>query len=189
MPGWARLRAAIPALILVVSGILDFSGGSTAVANPVPDTVDSVDAGAVLYQANCARCHGVDALGGGVDAGTTQIPPPNLRSGHLDQHTDADIYLWMSEGLPGGMPAWSGTLTETDRWNLVNYLRAINGRGPSPAPSASSSTGRAPEVAGLAVSGAVGSMLLGLLGVSLGRSRWRRPSRRDHETGRDRRDE
>ena len=56
-------------------------------------------------------------------------------------------------GLPGGMPAWSGTLTETDRWNLVNYLRAINGRGPSPAPSASSSTGRAPELAGLAVSG------------------------------------
>ena len=87
------------------------------------------------------------------------------------------------------MPAWSGTLTETDRWNLVNYLRAIDGRGPSPAPSASSSTGRAPEVAGLAVSGAVGSMLLGWLGVSLGRSRWRRPSRRDHETGRDRGDE
>ena len=33
------------------------------------------------------------------------------------------------------MPAWGATLTETDRWNLVNYLRSINGSGPAPAPS------------------------------------------------------
>ena len=28
------------------------------------------------------------------------------------------------------MPAWADQLSETDRWNLVNYLRAINGRAP-----------------------------------------------------------
>jgi mono/diheme cytochrome c family protein len=121
----------------------------------------------VLYQANCARCHGVDALGGGVDAATTQVTPPNLRSGHLDQHSDADVYLWISDGLPGGMPAWSGTLSETDRWNLVNYLRAINGRGPSPATSVAA-TNRNPELAGLAVAGTLASLLLGWLGIGLG---------------------
>ena len=189
-PGWAtgaRIGAVLTGLaggVLLLAVVLD-PGGTTGgpLANPVPDTVSSVDAGAVLYQANCARCHGVDGLGGGVDAGTTEVAPPNLRSGHLNQHSDADIYIWISSGLPGGMPAWSGTLSETDRWNLVNYLRAIDGRGPSPAPSAASTNGRAPELAGLAVSGTVGSMLLGLLGLSVCRSRWRGPSRRNHESG------
>ena len=55
-------------------------------------------------------------------------------SGHLNQHTDGDIYYWISTGLPGGMPAWDPTLSDTDRWNLVNYLRSINGHGPAAPP-------------------------------------------------------
>ncbi len=144
---------------------------SDSLVNPIPDTVDSVDAGAALYQANCARCHGVDGLGGGPDAGTTQFPPANLRSGHLLQHSDADIYTWITDGIQGGMPAWSGTLTETDRWNLVNYLRAIDGRGPSPAPSAASAPAAdgPPAAAGIGFAGVVGLALLGWLGVGLRR--------------------
>jgi mono/diheme cytochrome c family protein len=208
-PRWAsraRLAAiatAIPGLVLVLAGLLDLTGGSTAgpLTNPVPDTVSSVDRGAVVYEATCARCHGVDGLGGGVDAGTTQVRPPNLRSGHLNQHTDADIYQWISDGLPGGMPAWSGTLSETDRWNLVNYLRSINGRGPTAEPSvgpsgsaavsgpgggpgaAASSTGAGepPETAGLAVAGMLASVWVGWLAFGfgrLGRARRRRSGRR-----------
>ena len=177
--------------------MLDTGGGAATgvVTNPVADTVTSVDRGAVVYDASCARCHGVDALGGGVDSGTTQIRPPNLRSGHLNQHTDADIYRWISNGLTGGMPAWSGTLSETDRWNLVNYLRSINGKGPAVGPSPSisgSGSGAAPlgqgfvlrggqqQAAGLAVAGGIGSVLLGWLAFGfgrLGRSRRRRPGR------------
>ena len=143
-PGRASLArvvgslAGIAGLVLVVAAFLGPSSGSgPALVNPVPNTVTSVDAGATLYQADCARCHGVDALGGGIDAGTTQVTPPNLRSGHLNLHSDGDIYTWISDGLPGGMPAWSGVIPETERWNLVNYLRSLNGRGPSPQPSAS----------------------------------------------------
>jgi hypothetical protein len=35
------------------------------------------------------------------------------------------------------MPAWGSQLSETDRWHLVNYLRSINGQGPTANPSAS----------------------------------------------------
>lgn len=142
-PGRASLArvvgslAGIAGLVLVVAAFLGPSSGGPVPVNPVPNTVTSVDAGATLYQADCARCHGVDALGGGVDAGTTQVTPPSLRSGHLNLHSDGDIYTWISDGLPGGMPAWSGVIPETERWNLVNYLRSLNGRGPSPQPSAS----------------------------------------------------
>jgi mono/diheme cytochrome c family protein len=162
-------------LLAAALGPADTGGG---LVNPIPDTVESVDAGAALYQANCARCHGVDGLGGGPDAGTTQFPPANLRSGHLLQHSDADIYTWISSGIAGGMPAWSGTLSETDRWNLVNYLRAIDGRGPSPAPSAAGP----PAAAGVSLAGVAGLSLLGWLGLGLRRGsiarRQARPGRR-----------
>lgn len=100
--------------------------------NPVKRTVDSIAAGAGLYQANCAACHGVDAHGGGALSGSTAVRPPSLVAGHMNSHTDGDIFYWLTNGLPGGMPGWASTLSETDRWNLVNYLRSLNGQGAVP---------------------------------------------------------
>jgi mono/diheme cytochrome c family protein len=120
----------------------DATPGSS-VQNPIPDTVTSATKGQELYLANCAACHGVDARGGGPLAGTTQIRPPSLVSGHLSQHTDGDVFYWITNGLPGGMPAWATKLSDTDRWNLVNYLRSINGRGPA-IPPASAPVASAP---------------------------------------------
>jgi mono/diheme cytochrome c family protein len=111
---------------------INVAGGQTPMSrtpNPVADQVTSVDAGYRLYQANCAACHGVDGTGGGPLAGTTSVIPPSLKA-HLTQHTDGDLFYWISNGLPGGMPAWAAKLSETDRWNLVNFLRSINGQGP-----------------------------------------------------------
>jgi hypothetical protein len=73
----------------------------------------------------------VDARGGGPQAGTTAVRPPSLVSGHLSQHPDGDIYYWITNGLPGGMPVWGTKLTDTERWDLVNYLRSINGGTPT----------------------------------------------------------
>lgn len=69
------------------------------------------------------------------------------------------------------MPAWSSQLSDTDRWNLVNYLRSVDGRGPSPAPSAVVAP---PALAGIGLGGTIAAALLGWLGVGLRRSR--RPS-------------
>jgi mono/diheme cytochrome c family protein len=124
--------------VLVLGAVFADATPASGLSNPIPNTVTSTTAGQNLYLANCAACHGVDARGGGPQAGTTQVRPPSLVSGHLNQHKDGDIFYWISNGLAGGMPAWASTLTETDRWNLVNYLRSINGRGPSPAPPSGS---------------------------------------------------
>lgn len=142
---WPRVDnyLALARTALIVIGIalvgLTASGGQTPMSstpNPVPSTVTSVNAGYRLYQANCAACHGVDGNGGGPLVGTTQVTPPSLRA-HLSQHTDGDLFYWISKGLPGGMPAWESQLSESDRWNLVNFLRSINGQGPTANPSAS----------------------------------------------------
>jgi mono/diheme cytochrome c family protein len=133
-----RTAAFIGGIALVAYGA---SGSQTPMSNtpnPVPSQVTSVNAGYRLYQANCAACHGVDGNGGGPLAGTTEVQPPSLRA-HLSDHSDGDLFYWISNGLPGGMPAWSDRLSETERWHLVNYLRSLNGQAPTPDGSASGS--------------------------------------------------
>ncbi|HEY7522577.1 MAG TPA: cytochrome c [Candidatus Limnocylindrales bacterium] len=176
-PGSAGALALARSVTLIAGVTLvavSVSGGQTPMSgapNPVPNTVSSVDAGARLYQANCAACHGVAGEGGGPLAGTTPVRPPSLKA-HLGQHTDGDLFYWISNGLPGGMPSWSDTLTETDRWNLVNFLRELN----RPGASASSTTTIDPSdrVAWILPAGFV-TLLAGWMAFGLRRDRRRRP--------------
>jgi mono/diheme cytochrome c family protein len=174
----ALLRTAAIVIGIALVG-LTASGGQTPMSNtpnPVPAQVTSVDRGYDLYQANCAKCHGIDGNGGGPLSGTTPVTPPSLKA-HLSQHTDGDLYYWISKGLPGGMPAWESQLSETDRWNLVNYLRSINGQGPTANPSASTSA--AVRIAALFPVG-FGTFV----GVWLAAGARRARSRRTHPSGR-----
>ena len=185
----AAVAAGVPGLVLLLAGVLKPDRRLVGWAGDQPDRRHRQlgRSGAVVYQAPCPLPRR-GRSGGGTDAGTTQIRPPNLRSGHLNQHTDADIYRWISNGLTGGMPAWAGSLSETDRWNLVNYLRSINGhpraarrrpggrthRGRShfASPSAAASTttrAEPPEAAGLVIAGGLGSVLLGWMAFGFGR--------------------
>ena len=66
------LPIAIARNALLVVGIvlvaIDLAGTQTPMsrtANPVAFAGQSVEAGRVVYTANCAACHGVDARGGG----------------------------------------------------------------------------------------------------------------------------
>jgi len=118
----------------IIGGIaliaLSFAAGETPMSgtpNPIPGTVVSVQAGAELYKANCAACHGVDAKGGGPLAGTTQVPPPSLVD-HAAAHPDGDLFYWIKTGRPGGMPSFATQLSDEQIWDLVNYLRSIERR-------------------------------------------------------------
>jgi mono/diheme cytochrome c family protein len=48
--------------VLVLSGVFADATPGSDVANPVPFTVSSVDAGRNLYLASCAACHGAVSL-------------------------------------------------------------------------------------------------------------------------------
>ena len=114
-------------LALAIYALVGQPGAETAgnAGDPVPASEDSISAGAQLFEANCAACHGADARGGGPQAGSTPVRPPSLVSGHSGEHSDTELFTVISEGLPGGMPAWSDRLSETERWHLVNYLRSL----------------------------------------------------------------
>jgi mono/diheme cytochrome c family protein len=53
------------------------------------------------------------------------IPSPGSLSGPVQDMTDGALAHRIAVGSAGTrMPAFAATLSETDRWDLVNYLRS-----------------------------------------------------------------
>jgi copper transport protein len=100
---------------------------TTSQANPIAPNSQSIAAGKVVYLKNCARCHGVSGKGDGPDGLPLNPRPADLtKHGVPGVHTDAQLFDWITNGLPGTrMPAWKDKLSDTDRWNLVNYIRYL----------------------------------------------------------------
>src|SRR5438132_5743785 len=93
----------------------------------VPYQAGAIAAGAALYQANCAGCHGPRGAGDGPDGRGLPRPPADLRAPHTAQHTAGDLFWWISHGIPeSGMPGFVSRLGEEQCWELINYLRALS---------------------------------------------------------------
>ncbi len=87
--------------------------------------------GAALYPQHCAVCHGADGRGDGPAAKSLAWPPADLTAPHLWAHSDGELIWWLSHGIEapeGGlaMPGFAGVLSERDRWDLIDYIRAHN---------------------------------------------------------------
>ena len=105
-----------------------------AAVNPLVDDPASVPAGEDLYRANCASCHGTTGAGDGPGAGDLARPPGDL--GEVVPHRlDGELAWIIGAGVAGTqMPAFGSTLLETERWELVSFLRS---QWPYEAPRAS----------------------------------------------------
>lgn len=85
--------------------------------NPYAGSADAAAAGKVLFDENCAKCHGEDALG--------RHGRPSLRSGRVTHATDGELAWLLRNGSTWkGMPSWS-SLPEPERWQIITYLRAL----------------------------------------------------------------
>jgi copper transport protein len=91
--------------------------------NPIEATQESIARGAMLFSQNCAVCHGESGRGDGPAAPTLPLQPANLYD-HIPYHPDQFFFGVISKGLGGVMPAFEGQISEEDRWNILNYLRA-----------------------------------------------------------------
>jgi putative copper resistance protein D len=91
-------------------------------ANPVPATTDSIARGRLIYLANCSSCHGTDGLGNGPQA-AGMLPMPGDIGSSVSQLSDGPLYDLITNGVVGTqMPAFATSLSENDRWDLVNEL-------------------------------------------------------------------
>ncbi len=103
------------------SGYGPNSGGE--LKNPVPSTSTSIAKGKASFQAQCVACHGPEGLGNGPAAAGLNPPPANLKT-LAGTRPDGVWYFTITNGR-GVMPAFQASLSETERWNVVNFLRSL----------------------------------------------------------------
>ncbi len=100
---------------------------STGEINPILPNSELIAAGQAIYEVHCVPCHGETGKGDG-PLGLTLNPKPADLTLHAipGVHTDAQLYEWITNGFPGSaMPAWKTQISDTDRWNLVNFIRTL----------------------------------------------------------------
>lgn len=96
--------------------------------NPLAPTPSVVKEGSMLYQQQCAVCHGAEGMGDGEEADSLN-PSPALLAYMVQRPQSVDEYLmWtISEGgkaFGTAMPAFKDTLSEEEIWKIVTFMRA-----------------------------------------------------------------
>jgi putative copper export protein/mono/diheme cytochrome c family protein/peroxiredoxin len=93
----------------------------------VPYNVISVSNGAHFYQETCATCHGVGGYGDGPNGKGLKPRPADLTAKHSADHTAGDLFWWLSYGVKDKpMPGFAASLEEEERWDMINFLRALS---------------------------------------------------------------
>jgi mono/diheme cytochrome c family protein len=116
-----------------IEGTFDTPGTASAgqgasvwqpVTNPVPMSADAVSAGKAIFLSDCSACHGQTGQGNG-PAARALIPPPSDLAVHVPMHPAGMLWYWISNGISRtAMPAWKGTMSTTQRWELLDYLES-----------------------------------------------------------------
>ena len=130
----ARLLAAAAGLLLVAIGLATALPPLSVDAYPttyrrtaVPFHASSISRGLELYRGHCASCHGAAGWGDGPGGAGLPRKPADLTAAHTTQHTAGDMFWWITRGIPvGGMPGFAAALSEEDRWDLINFIRALS---------------------------------------------------------------
>lgn len=96
--------------------------------NPVPADDVSLERGRILFERNCALCHGATGQG---DGPITQFwkpemrRPANLSEARFKTTSDGTIYITISQGY-GTMPPLRENLNPRERWDVVNYVKKFS---------------------------------------------------------------
>jgi mono/diheme cytochrome c family protein len=100
-----------------------------SVSNPLPRTRETVDRGGVVYEQNCATCHG--ATGGGDGPAGQKLSPPPANLAWLSQmpmvQWDPFMKWTVAEGgaqFGTAMPAFKEKLSDDDSWAVIAYIQA-----------------------------------------------------------------
>jgi len=126
----ARLRSYLPIAAVGVSVLLagwwaaaqdahyhNAPASAAQQKNPYAGQSTAAAAGAKLYAANCASCHGANGQG------TGNIPA--LTAGPTQSAPDGEVFWFITKGsINNGMPGW-GQLPEQERWQIVTYLKSL----------------------------------------------------------------
>ena len=128
------MRVVAWTVVLACASVVSLDAQSPAATirtNPVPPAAKSVAAGRQAFQRYCAPCHGEDGKGGGPLAPRNVHPPDLTDAEWAHGDTDGEIFASIRDGVGPkfDMKPMKSRMTDTEIWNVVNYLRSL---GPRP---------------------------------------------------------
>lgn len=95
-----------------------------AMQNPFKDNASATANGKVTYTTYCVPCHGEKGRGDGVAAAGLAKAPADHTSGKVQSQTDGALF-WKIYTGNNPMPSYK-MLTQTQIWELVNYIRTLS---------------------------------------------------------------
>ncbi len=114
----------VPAQSIPVEGAA-YVPGLGAPVNPIEADDVSVERGRILYGLHCAMCHGNEGRGDGLIGNFIVNPPANLAGEASQAKSDGTLFITISNGVTGKMPALNENLTVRERWDVVNFIRTL----------------------------------------------------------------
>ncbi len=128
---------AVPAQSIPVEGAAYIPGVEPT--NPVAADEVSVSRGAQLFSIHCSQCHGIDGAGSGtIAAFLVKKKPADLTGEAAQSLSDGQIYMTITDGVfnaenslfpdvefSGQCPPLNENLSVRERWDVVNYVRAL----------------------------------------------------------------
>ncbi len=118
-----------------------------ALQNPRPASLANLDNGKQNFETFCSPCHGLVGLGDGAVAGPPFGKGPLLGvlpiagpigSQITKNFSDGHIFTVISQGIRR-MPSYK-RIASDDRWDIVSYVRYLNGQGTVPPQTAQAAT-------------------------------------------------
>lgn len=117
-------------LMVLFSGIIYAQGdwiapkNADAIINPLKTNQKAIKQGKSLFQQLCAICHGDKGKGDGIASAALNPKPANFMKEKFHSQSDGAVYWKLTEGR-APMASYKEALSETQRWQLVNYIKTL----------------------------------------------------------------
>lgn len=114
--------------------------------NPVQPEEETLQEGKVLFDSQCAMCHGKTGDGKGDLAASLGAKIADLTNpATLRGITDGALFAMLTKGK-GKMPGLENRLPDLFKWKLVNYIRTFSSAASSTGAKASPPAASAPDM-------------------------------------------
>jgi mono/diheme cytochrome c family protein len=99
--------------------------------NPVPNAPEALESGKMLYQSQCAMCHGKSGDGRGDLALSLKLTVPDLTDPQRQKKRTDGEWLYITTHGHEDMPA-EKRLVDQQKWEIILYMRTLAKGSPKP---------------------------------------------------------
>lgn len=104
-----------------------------SLTNPFAEDAAAIEKGQETFLSICSTCHGEQGLGDGPAAEALDPKPATLADQQMMMELSDGYLFWriskggQMEPFNSAMPAWETGLSQEQRWQLVSFLRTLEG--------------------------------------------------------------